>query len=389
MAWTEEPTPATRASVESRPRLLVVGPLPPPPGGGETVTKVLIESSLKEKYELRHFDTSRRVSKETMGHWTLANARWALRYYSQFRRVVREFRPDIVHLPIASNKPATIRDALFSATAARYGAKIVMHNHSGHFAERWEKAGKLWRGFVRKHLSRASAMVCLTPFWKEFFDGLHIGFLTEVIYNPVNPELVSLLERIPRERDDEVRVLYVGAICEPKGVPELIRVADRIADKFPNVSFTLVGGPQYPGHYERIMAVHEALSNRERIRFVGPQFGEDLARAYRSADLFVLPSHHEGLPMVILEAMAAGLPVVATRVGGIPDVIREGQNGHLVEPRDEGALESALEKLIQSADERQRIGERNQSEAIEKYSAEAFAAACDRLYQRVLAGGRG
>ncbi|GIV01270.1 MAG: hypothetical protein KatS3mg015_0100 [Fimbriimonadales bacterium] len=219
MAWTEEPTPATRASVETRPRLLVVGPLPPPPGGGETVTKVLIESSLKEKYELRHFDTSRRVSKETMGHWTLANARWALRYYSQFRRVVREFRPDIVHLPIASNKPATIRDALFSATAARYGAKIVMHNHSGHFAERWEQAGKLWRSFVRKHLSRASAMVCLTPFWKEFFDGLHIGFLTEVIYNPVN-----------------------RAICEPKGLPELKHVGDRIGGEFPRVSFTLVGG---------------------------------------------------------------------------------------------------------------------------------------------------
>lgn len=374
-----------------KPRLLVVGPLPPPPGGGETVTQVLINSNLNEGYNLRHFDTSRRVSKETMGRWTGANALWATRYLFEFKRVLRTFQPHIVHLPIASNRPATVRDALFSKAAAVSGARIVMHNHSGLFDQRYNGAGPLWKRYVRTHLGRASAMICLTPYWKEFFDSLELPIRTEVIYNPVSPDFIHALDQVraagarnERQEAKQVHILYVGAICEPKGVPELLLACEELMERVPGAILTLVGGPQYPGHYERIQALYQTLKHADRMRFVGPLFGEDLARAYADADVFVLPSHSEGLPMVLLEAMAAGLPIVSTAVGGIPDVIAEGRNGLLVPPRDGKALLGALERIVESGDLRARMGEVNECDAREKYSAEAFAAACDELYQTVL-----
>ncbi|MCH8274726.1 MAG: glycosyltransferase family 4 protein [Armatimonadetes bacterium] len=367
-----------------RRRLLIIGPLPPPPGGGETVCKVLVGSNLREKYELHHFDITRRQTKENVGRFTVLNAVWALRYLSRLRRALREFRPDIVHMPITSNVPATLRDWVIARRVKGCGALLVMHSHSGHFEARYRAAGPLWKRFIRSFLSMADVLVCLSPKWKQFFSGLDLGLRIEVIYNPVDPDFRAAVDSAEPEKFCGVRVLFVGAVCEPKGVPELLDALETLMEERADLAARIVGHKQYPGHYERIVAKHGRMKHRDRIALTGPKFGAELAAEYKSADLFALPSHFEGVPMVIMEAMAAGLPVVATRVGGIPDIIRDGEHGFLVEPRSVGELAEALARLIDDAGLREKIGRRNRAEAVEKYSAEAFADACDRLYRSLL-----
>jgi glycosyltransferase involved in cell wall biosynthesis len=312
---------------------------------------------------------------------------WGLRYLRDLRRVLGEFRPHIVHLPIASAKAPMLRDRLFANAVKRCGARLVMHPHSGLFEERYQRADPGWKSFMGRFLRLADVIVCLSERWQRFFDSLELGVRTVVIPNPIDPGFQAEIDAVtPEPRDDRV-VLFVGAVCEPKGVPELIDALEVLLDEMPDLRARIVGGKQYPGHFERLVARHAGMRHRERVDMTGPIFGADLAVEYRSADVFVLPSHFEAMPLVLVEAMVAGLPIVASQVGGIPDIVSEGENGLLVPPRDVPSLTAALRTLLNERELREAMGQRNRTEARQRYSAENFAAACNRLYDSVLEAG--
>ncbi len=368
----------------ARPRLLVLGPLPPPPGGGETVTRVLIESPLNERYTLRHFDTTRRRGKRDIGRFTAANAAAALGYLRGLRRELASFRPAIVHMPVSSARPALVRDWLFARAVRGAGARLVFHSHGGGFQERYEASAAPWRQWVRRVLGQPDVLLCLTPGLQSFFDRLDLKVTTVVVPNPVDPEFEARLTEAQSPAHTGVRVLYVGAICRPKGVVELLSALDQVIDANPELHARLVGGEQYPGDWQALQAMHRSLRHRAAVELTGPRFDAALAAEYAAADFLVLPSYFEAMPMVIVEAMAAGLPVVATRVGGIPDMITDGEGGLLVEPRDVGALAGALERLANDPELRRRMGARNRQLAAERYSQARFVETVDAIYRQLI-----
>ncbi len=370
-------------SLKEKPRVLVVGPTGTP-GGSETVTRVILGSPLSEKYDLQHFDITRKHGKEYIGQFTLQNAYWALRFLAKFTLTLRKFRPHIVHFPVASPKPALLRDWLFAFLTKLFGARLVLHNHAGDFDLRYQERGRFWKYLTRNYLSRSDALICLSPYWKNFFDSLNLPLRTLIIHNPIDPKFLSELDRAERHPHEDVRILFVGALCEPKGVPELFQALDHLMSTRPNLTARLVGHRQFPGQYEKITRLHQSLKHCDRIHLLGERFGAELAQEYKNADIFTLPSHWEGVPMVILEAMSAELPVVATRVGGIPDVVQDGENGFLVEVKDEEKLCSALARLIDDASLRKQMGAKNREKALREFGIEKFLTHCDNLYQEIL-----
>ncbi|MCL6624832.1 MAG: glycosyltransferase, partial [Fimbriimonadales bacterium] len=150
-------------SLKGKPRVLLVGPTGTP-GGSETVTRVILNSPLSEKYDLKHFDITRKHGKEYIGQFTLQNAYWALRYLTQFFKTTKRFRPHIVHFPVASPKPALLRDWLFALITKRSGARLVLHNHAGDFDRRYRERGAFWKSLTRNYLSKSDALICLSPY---------------------------------------------------------------------------------------------------------------------------------------------------------------------------------------------------------------------------------
>lgn len=240
---------------------------------------------------------------------------------------------------------------------------------------------------MRSLFARADAIICLSPHWKGFFDSLGMGIRSEIIANPVDPEFVRNLSFAVKEQHEGVRVLFVGAICIAKGLIELIEALDALMDSRPGLHARLVGFPQYPGEQARVLKRIGQMKNANRVAVPGPKYGAELAAEYRNADLLVLPSYAEGVPMVILEAMAAGLPIIATNVGGIADVVKHGVNGLLVPPKNVSALRDALAQVIDFAPLGKRMGDANRRD-IRNYDADAFARACARLYRSLLDGQR-
>lgn len=146
----------------------------------------------------------------------------------------------------------------------------------------------------------------------------------------------------------KIKIVTAGRLITIKQIDRIIEAVARIED----IGLVIVGdGSERP----RLEALARGLGVLERIYFAGQRTGEETLALLAAADVFVLNSTHEGLPHVVLEAMSVGVPVVATAVGGTPEVVRDGENGLLIPPQVEGALCKILSRLVSSPDERTRL----------------------------------
>jgi glycosyltransferase involved in cell wall biosynthesis len=164
-----------------------------------------------------------------------------------------------------------------------------------------------------------------------------------------------------------------------KGFEYLLRALSELGDWLRTVRVIVVGdGPDRAA----IQGMVQASGLQSRVLFAGQR--SDMPAVYSLMDIFVLPSLDEGLPMTVLEAMAAGKPVIATRVGAIPTVVRDGETGLLVEPRDALGLRSAIARLLADADLCQRLGNQARDWVSQHYTSSATARKYRQMYEEVL-----
>jgi glycosyltransferase involved in cell wall biosynthesis len=186
-----------------------------------------------------------------------------------------------------------------------------------------------------------------------------------------------ILQEEISERPDAL-IGLVGRLTPQKGCEYFLRAAQRVLIDFPRTLFVLVGeGPDR----RKLEELVRDLNIAERVIFAGHR--EDMPDVYASLDILVLPSINEGLPMTLIEAMAAARPVIATPVGAIPKLIIPEQTGLLVNPRDPVGLAAALGRLISNPDLRHRLGRDGQAWVMRRFSAEAMAQQYAEIYQEV------
>ena len=182
---------------------------------------------------------------------------------------------------------------------------------------------------------------------------------------------------------DQPVVMTVGRLTVMKGHVHLLDAVPGLVRRFPDLAVVVVGS----GHLEtRLRAQAESLGVRHAVHLVGQR--PDARGLLDAADVFVLPSRHEGMPLVLLEAMDAGLPVVATRVIGSQEVVVEGETGLLVRPRDAGALEVALGSLLADPQRRAELGRAGRRRFLAGFTSARMAADTVAVYERVLRAAR-
>jgi len=361
-----------------RPRLLLLSPLPPPTGGIPTWTLGVLGSDLVKRWDVRVVDSSPSEKVAVHGESRLRPRRVldAVRILTSLLWQLVRFRPDVVHV----NTPyywAFLRDGAALWLASLLGARTVLHPHGGDFSDFVERVRPWVRRGIDATLRRADRCIALTRANQALMEA--IAGSQSVLYVPNFLDLEDWGAAPDRSKDvgESVRVLFVGWIVEGKGVRELLAAARNL----PEVRFTLVG-PQQPDFLESVREGLEA--QRHHVELLGPRPREQVLALYREADIFVLPTWREGFPLVVLEAMAAGLPVVATPVGAIPDVLRDGVEGHLVRPRDPAALEAAIRRLVEDPGARRALGQRARKRVEEAYSADSVVRCLEEVYAELL-----
>jgi len=175
---------------------------------------------------------------------------------------------------------------------------------------------------------------------------------------------------------NQITVGAVGRLVEAKGFQYLLEAGALLLPKFPFVNFYIVGSGPFRPELERLS---QNLGIQSHVTFAGEQ--EDMASAYSAMDIFVLPSLNEGMPMTVLEAMAAGKPVVASAVGGIPRIVTSGDTGLLVKPGSVDSLRDALTRLIEDTALRIALANRARAHVSQTYSLAHMAKKYADLYE--------
>lgn len=257
--------------------------------------------------------------------------------------------PDVVHIHFASGA-SNIRKIILARMALARGASVIMHAHGGYYQQHWAKMSPAARSMTLNTLLRVHRLVVLGERWKMFFES--IGVPSHRIIVLPNP--VVLPESVPeRPLGGKVRFVYFGLISHRKGVFDLLEAVAKLSPASRDrVEFVLAGNGEVAQLREHAtkLGVQDVVEIRE---WVDPA---ERDRLLASAHAFVLPSHTEGLPMSLLEAMAWGLPPICTPVGSIPEYVVDGANGILVPPRAVSQLAEAIETLVTKEAERVHMG---------------------------------
>jgi len=187
--------------------------------------------------------------------------------------------------------------------------------------------------------------------------------------------------KAPREDKQGVAIGFVGRLSPEKAPLDFVRTARRVSEKAPDCEFFVAGeGPERPA----MEALAASLQVADRIRFLGHLDEERLRALYSRLDLLLLTSRTEGLPMVILEALAMSLPVVATRVGGVGEIVHHGVHGLLAEPGDVDGLATCVLRLVESEAMRESFGAEGRKRVETRFSVPARIAAIESLYRSLL-----
>jgi glycosyltransferase involved in cell wall biosynthesis len=205
-----------------------------------------------------------------------------------------------------------------------------------------------------------------------------------VIYNGVNiksqDDLHEQNPKMPFKIEDEDRILMtVGRLHEQKGHCYLIQAVSKVRKEFPKVKLLVTGEGEEENNLKKLV---KSLDLTNKVIFAG--LSSDIEGILPIAELFILPSLWEGLPNVLLEAMAAGKPVVATKVGGIPEIVVHGETGILVPPRDTDALAIAIIDLLQNKLKAKNMGEAGRIRAGKRFSIYKMIEKTENLYQELL-----
>jgi glycosyltransferase involved in cell wall biosynthesis len=260
-------------------------------------------------------------------------------------------------------------------------ARVPVVSHL-HIANHFRPATRAMLAGLDNATARSSAaLVAVSKDTRRAYENQGYPNRIRVIYNGVaaaTADANGLREELFIPADAPL-VAEVGRLCDVKGQRELI---DAIA-RLPSVRAVLVGADlEQGGAYERALRHHaEELGVTDRVVFAGHR--DDAARIVAAADVFALPSWTEGLPLVVLEAMALGRPVVATTVGGTPELVADGETGLLVAPRDVEALTAALKRVLDDTELRRRLGEAGRRRVQERFSADAMTRDVLSIYDEV------
>jgi glycosyltransferase involved in cell wall biosynthesis len=346
------------ARPEGRP--LVVGPLPPPVGGIATIVAKLAEAPDLGR-SIQFLDT-RKAQDETWLGRLIRPARLSFQLNRRLRR-----RPRCA-LVFCSAHGSFWEKGLWLLMARGRGVPMMVMMVDGRFPEFYQSLAGPMRNLARWLLETFHVVLVQTESWRHFYSEIGPRGNYVVLPNGVDCNEFTPVEREPSESPT---VLFVGWLIPEKGVFDLIDAARILRDRRAGFLLRLVG--PFHGNESAVHARIAAAGLTDVVHAVGPLHSRhEILDAYHDADIFALPSWAEGLPVAVLEAMACGLPVVASSVGGTPDLLQDGVSGLLVPPRDPAALADALERLLRDRNARLSIGRAARTRVESKFSSEVF-----------------
>lgn len=283
-------------------------------------------------------------------------------------KIFKEYKPDIVHSHLYASKYAHVAASICGVPGKVYTIHNIAKNEAG-------KMNRTFNRFLLKHCHVVPVSLS-KEIQKSVVDEYNINFKdTPVIFNGVSMEKCH----IKNDYTGNKKILHIGRFSAQKNHEVLVKAFSTVVNRGHDVSLYLYGQGELE---ESIKELVKNLHMDKKIFFCG--LTDDVYSVMESTDIFVLPSLFEGMPMTLIEAMGTGMPILASNVGGIPDMIENEKSGLLCEPTVE-EVAAGLEKLISSEEDRKLYGQ-NAVISSEKYSADKMAKDYYEIYLKACKG---
>jgi glycosyltransferase involved in cell wall biosynthesis len=363
------------------PTVLVLGPHREAVSGVSTHVNTLLASGLAQDFSLIHFQVGGEGRRENRARRLVRLAASPFRLAA----AILARGAAIVHINSSLNARAYWRDLVYLLVAKACGARVLFQVHGGKLPQEFCGNNRLLAALLHRTLLLPDAIVVLASVELEAYRRF--------VHREQILALPNAIDCLPydsflRERPDPagaLRLTYVGRLARQKGLYELLAGLQLARAAGVRARLVIAGaGPEE----EKLRHLVAAAGIGHAVTFAGPVCGAGKSALFAQSDLFVLPSHAEGLPYALLESMAAGVPAIVTRVGGIPDVVLEGIHGLFVPLHDPQAIAHAIATLDADRALLAQMGIACRKRIAASYSVERLAGDVRRLYADMFAGKR-
>lgn len=366
-------------------KVLLVSPFPPPFGGIASYSDNLYEGIVKKGIFVRKYNTAKYEKFRFHNPDRKRNYLRVLdpRNFIFFGAVVFDwvlfafeiirFRPDIVHVHTSSFW-GWWRSIIYISVARIFGKKTLLHIHNAIDRFYFQESGKTARFFIRASLKIAHRHIALSDGIKDLVSKLTSKPVTS-IYNGVHCRVFEN----DKQYSSPLSVLFVGFVGSQKGVPDLLRAVRLSGLRAHEIRLTVVGA----GDTAEMKGLAAELGLDGQVVFTGRVGEDEKISFFKSHHVLALPSYGEGQPISILEGMAAGMAILSTSVGSIPEIVKNGENGFLVRP---GEIEGLSRAMIKLTDEvfLEKIGYANKKIAQEKFNFSRVIADNILVYGKIM-----
>jgi glycosyltransferase involved in cell wall biosynthesis len=286
-------------------------------------------------------------------------------------------RVSFVHCHVAM-RGSFWRKCIFAGFARLFNAPVIFHLHGSEMKSFYSSQWYFVRLLIAWQLAHVHYVIVLSQSWCDFVKAVAPKANVRIIANYVLVPPISDCHQ-PHEG---VRVIFLGVLGERKGVFDLLKVVSEISHLLPTME-VFIGGN---GEIDKAIEAVRQYGLESKVKILGWVSGEDKRTLLASGDIFVLPSYNEGLPVSILEAMSWQIPVISTNVGGIPQLVRDGVDGILINPGDLSALSQALLRLGQDGEYRENLGRSARFRVESSFSKETVIPQIEEIYQEFYFG---
>jgi glycosyltransferase involved in cell wall biosynthesis len=285
------------------------------------------------------------------------------------------YDPRIVHINGVNWAP--FWESAFYLFISKLFRKKVVYHYLDSFDIFYDESGPTIRAMILAVLRRSDAIIILSKKVKGMMEELIRNKSLSLIPSNVDTAIFRKCYERKEQRNARIQVLFMGGQYPfRKGLADILQAIPHVIEQNSNVTFSFSGGD----NVRSIVPQCEELGISQQVKFLGWISEETKLALYRDSDILILPSYDEGLPYVIIEALASGIPIVSTHVGGIPEVIEEGVNGFLIEPGDWRALTESILRLSQQPGLRKAIGRANTKKAETQYSKKVALQRIKEIY---------
>lgn len=350
-------------SKKLKPRVLMVGThLTKTRGGITTLIAEILKSPLKEEFDFHYIESQA----EDFGK--IGKTLLALAAVARFLWICPAKRPDLIYVHLGSNA-SLYRESVFIFLAKIFRKKVVAHFHAGDIDDYYPLQNRLGQRFIRLSLGLSDYLIAVSRESARQLKNIVKSPNISVIANAIDTSVFDFSDRRHLRQDDAARLLFVGATGKLKGERDLIKALAilRGTDGKSKIKVSFLGyGAENLANYCQKLGV------AEYIEFLGAVSIEERVAFFQKADIFVLPTYAEAMPMSVIEAMASGLPVISTTVGGIPEIVEDGADGFLIPPGDVEALAKKISYLLENECVRVKVGAKARQKALEQMDFQQY-----------------